>query len=210
VTPARAGLLLAALMVLGRTPLEARMPVHMLVQLPGLLMAGALLVLPPTSQVVTRVMTRVMPAPWAALLFATGVVTTWMIPRALDAAVQSPIVDAIKMLSLVGTGAAGAWAWNRCSTLVRTFALGNSAWMMVTVGMLYLDAPQRLCTTYARSDQQQTGVGLVVLTVVGGALAIWVLVRSDAARTAALNASAMRPTGAPAAEAPRTGQSPRS
>lgn len=41
------------------------------------------------------------------------------------------------------------------------------AWMMATIGMLLLDAPVRLCTSYGSSDQRETGIAMIALTVAG-------------------------------------------
>jgi len=163
------------LAVVARGPLEQTMQRHMLVQLPMLVAAGVLL-----AQAFTR---RQRPAPtstaWnvhgiAGLLLASGVVMTWMIPRALDAAVEHIIIDAAKFASLLAAGAIGATSWRAATTLVRTFVVGNTAWMMATVGMLLLDAPVRLCTSYGASDQRVTGIALVALTIaaIAGALVL--------------------------------------
>jgi hypothetical protein len=70
---------------------------------------------------------------------------------------------------------AGWWlssSWRRLDPEVLLFLMGNLAWMTATAGMLYLDTPQRLCVNYLQDDQQHTGVGLVVLALGLGALAI--------------------------------------
>ena len=52
------------------------------------------------------------------------------------------------------------------------FFIGNIAWMTATAGMLYLETPQRLCVNYLQDDQRHTGIGLVLLAIALGALAI--------------------------------------
>lgn len=42
-----------------------------------------------------------------------------------------------------------------------------SAWMTATVGMLLLDASNRLCVSYQFEDQQLIGYTLIGLTLVG-------------------------------------------
>ena len=58
--------------------------------------------------------------------------------------------------------------------------------MMCSAGMLYLDAPARLCINYLQDDQRQTGLALMLLAIVLGALAL---------------RQAMRPGATPAATA---------
>ena len=48
---------------------------------------------------------------------------------------------------------------------VLLFFAGNLAWMMGTAGMLYLDAPVRLCVNYLQDDQQHTGTALILAAV---------------------------------------------
>lgn len=164
----RAGVLVVAAALVAGDWLMSRMMLHMFVQLPLLFAGGVLLALPRET-------------PWArwnvpvlpAAVFVTGLVMTWMIPRALDGAIEYPAVNAAKVMSLLLAGAAGVRAWARASALVRTFVAGNSVWMMASVGMLYRDAPARLCTSYARSEQQQVGIALISLTVLATALGLW-------------------------------------
>lgn len=169
-------MLLLLIAVFARVPLERSMMLHMLVQLPMLFVAGGLMAREGAGTA------RVHPV--AAFVFATGMWTTWMIPRALDAAVEQPGVDALKAVSLVLAGLLAGRAWRRSSAVVRTFVAGNSAWMMATIGVLYLDTPARLCTSYGRGEQQQTGIALVALTVLTVALGWWHLTRAAPAPTA--------------------------
>ena len=154
--------------VIARSPLEQTMQRHMLMQLPMLFGAGMLLghVVPWRGDV---------RAPWrgwnaqggAGLLFASGVLATWMVPRALDAAVEHAAIDALKVLSLVAAGAIALSSWRVASAIVRTFVIGNMAWMTATIGMLLLDAPVRLCASYGSSDQRETGIAMIALTMAG-------------------------------------------
>ena len=151
-----------------RSPLEQTMQRHMLMQLPMLFGAGMLI----GSAVAPRGAVRAMWRRWnvhgvAGLLFACGVLATWMVPRALDAAVEHLAIDALKLLSLVAAGAIARHSWHVASAIVRTFVLGNMAWMTATVGMLLLDAPARLCTSYGASDQRETGIAMIALTMAG-------------------------------------------
>ncbi|WP_411282115.1 hypothetical protein [Gemmatimonas sp.] len=174
-----------AVTIIARNPLEQTMQRHMLMQLPMLFGAGMLFgyAAPPRKDV------PAMGRGWnvqgvAGLLFASGVLATWMVPRALDAAVEHVAIDALKLLSVVAAGAIALHSWHVASTIVRTFVLGNMAWMTATIGMLLLDTLVRLCTSYGSSDQHETGIAMIALTVAGVAgaavYALWVPRRQPA------------------------------
>lgn len=161
----------------GHAWFEARMMTHMFVQIPLLLTAGVLL----ADGIGRRTDGGERAAsPWslatgiAAFVFVSGVITTWMIPRALDAAVELTVVNVGKVVSLVTAGAVGRRAWHDAPALLRTFIFGNTAWMTATAGMLFLDTPARLCTSYGQSEQRQAGIALIAVTT----LAVLVALRS--------------------------------
>ena len=175
----------AVALLLTRGMFEQTMQRHMLLHLPLLFAQGLLL---------GAATTRPSPAPawyaWnaqgaAGLLLAGGVLMTWMIPRALDAAVEHLAIDVLKAGSLVVAGALAWHSWRMASTIVRTFTLGNTVWMSATIGMLLLDAPTRLCTTYGTSDQRGTGIALIALTIAAavgtGILALYAPARVETA-----------------------------
>src|SRR3546814_9484824 len=85
--------------------LESDMTRHMLLQLPALLLAGALLAsgLPPK---ITRSLAAYNAHGTSGLFFVLLVLSFWMIPRALDEAVLTPEVTLAKFSSLLAAGAA--------------------------------------------------------------------------------------------------------
>jgi hypothetical protein len=144
--------------------LESDMTRHMLLQLPALLLAGALL-----ASGLPRKITRPVAACNAhgttGLLFVLLVLSFWMIPRALDEAVLTPAMALAKFSSLLAAGAALQQSWRPAGTIVQLFFIGNWAAMNATIGLLYQQVPSRLCNVYLLDDQQFTGKGLVVLSV---------------------------------------------
>ena len=127
--------------IIARSPLEQTMQRHMLMQLPMLFGAGMLM----GHTVPLRGDVRAMWRRWnvqgvAGLLVVSGVLMTWMVPRALDAAVEHLAIDALKLLSLVAAGAIALYSWRVASAIVRTFVIGNMAWRTATIWMLLLDA----------------------------------------------------------------------
>ena len=57
------------------------------------------------------------------------------------------------------------------------FVAGNLAWMMASAGMLYIDAPERLCVNYLQGDQRQTGIALVLVAIALGVMALRQMMR---------------------------------
>lgn len=168
-------LLLAALLPGLRQWLEADMARHMLLQFPLLVAAGGLLAssLPAHMR---RAFAHCNAHGLTGLLLAMLVLALWMVPRALDEAVRSTAIDAIKAASLLTAGAALRLSWAPAGPVVQAFFLGSWAWMNATVGTLYLQSPLRLCNAYLSSDQNQAGRGLVVIALAGVA---WWLSRPE-------------------------------
>ena len=182
---AASGLLLLATIGF-RHPLERSMAVHMLVQLPLLLLAGAM-----ASVAVSGFAGgRTTPAAGAfrdtlgklhrALrhqlgqydehgvvgLFAVILTTAyWMIPKALDDALVSRATELGKFGSLLLIGFLLPGILGRANRIIQIFFLGNFSSMMAIVGMLYQDAPARLCNFYLLDDQGVAGQGLVAFAV---------------------------------------------
>lgn len=162
----------AVILLLSATPLrallESRMPAHMLLQLPLLIVAGMLL----------GGGLRAAAAPWlarfdrhgiATILVALFALSFWMLPRSLDAALAAPFVDTLKFLSVPALiGLPAALAWPRLPGVARGFVYGNLLSMLAVLGWLYLAAPVRVCNFYLTGDQALTGKGLLLLAATGG------------------------------------------
>jgi hypothetical protein len=167
VIAAIAGLGLVALLALPwtRQSLESVMILHMLVQIPLLAGAGALMVmdLPGTW--------RARLASWnrngvSGILMAVAASSWWMAPRALDAALASPAMELAKFVSLplfVGAPLALSWSW--LGGIGRGFVIANVLPMWAVVGWLYLAAPVRVCNFYLIEDQAVAGTGLLAASI---------------------------------------------
>ncbi|MCH2241384.1 MAG: hypothetical protein MK041_05520 [Aquabacterium sp.] len=173
--PCWAGALLLALLLCPpvRQLLEARMSLHMLVQFPALMLAGALLATAAPARL------RRMGAAWNAmgiggLAAAALVLAVAMIPRLLDLALVDWRIQAAKVAALLLCGAVLWPSWRAAGWVVQGFFLGNVLAMTGIVGLLYQDTPIRLCNAYRLDDQQHLGQGLVALAI---GLALWWLLR---------------------------------
>ncbi|ODS90387.1 hypothetical protein [Comamonas sp. SCN 65-56] len=195
VTALAPGVALAGLALL-QPWLEQRMFTHMVVELPLLFAIGWWLA-PVRTGTGPAWLRQVNALGLSGFTLALAISTVWMLPLALDAAVLEPAVGLAKVVSVVLSGWLVRLSLRAASVVVQSFFVINWAWMTATAGVLYQEAPQRLCSTYLLGDQTWTGIGLVALTVV--VIAIWMTLAfrtgpRGAARTAVNN---HRPTPLP-------------
>ncbi len=153
--------LLAALMLPPlRHTLEAGMSLHMLVQYPALLLAGALLAAAVPAGLRQRL------SAWNAmgisgLVACALIAAVLMIPRVLDLVLIDWRAEFAKVVARLLAGAVLQPSWRAAGLVVQGFFLGNVLPMTLVVGTLYQDAPLRLCNAYRLDDQQQLGFALV-------------------------------------------------
>ncbi|MFA7436675.1 hypothetical protein [Castellaniella sp.] len=153
-------------------PLTALMSLHMLVQVPLLILAG---VFAQQAWHVARTgRSEVDPGStgWSVneyglpgLLLVSLVAAGWMIPKALDDALLGGAVTWFKYLGLPVCGWILRASVRRANIIIKVFFLGNFCWMSAIVGMVYLDQPVRLCNAYLQDDQEWSGRGLIALAI---------------------------------------------
>lgn len=145
--------------------LEATMTRQMLVQLPLLVLVGWGL------RALVPVRLGAALAPWnrsgiTGIVLASVTAMVWMLPRALDAALEVPWVEVAKFASvplLVGLPLAGSWP--RAGFVVRGVALLETCATALRLGWLYLAVEQPLCVNYLVSDQARLGRLLLALGI---------------------------------------------
>ena len=165
---------------------ESRMALHMLLEFPLLMASGWCLrrwrLQRQPAQRGAAGLERLLDwRGWTGATFVTVVTVVWMVPSMLDAAVLSLPVALFKYLGWWLAGWLLATSWYRMDAEVLMFFAGNLAWMTATAGLLYLEAPSQLCVSYLQDDQQHAGLGLVVLAVAAGGLALRQMMRSGEA-----------------------------
>lgn len=182
ITPARRASVGAVLwLVLALPPLQrvltATMTLQMLVQIPLLVVAGWLV-----AQALPRRLDARLSA-WnrsgvSGLLLASLAAMVWMLPRAMDAAIDDPWVALAKFVSVpLLVGAVLALSWPRMGFVVRGVFLAELVATAFRLGWLYLASPVRLCSNYLLDDQQLLGklllaIGVAVSLVLGWQL-LW-------------------------------------
>ncbi len=149
-----------------RTGLEARLISHVLIQLLGLATAGYLIgvgLRPHFAGLMDR--WNRYGATGLALVISTGAI--WMLPRSIDASLESGLVESVKFVSLpLLLGVPLALSWPRFGTVLRGFLKANFLSMMIFFGWLYIAAPVRLCNSYLIDDQTLLGTAFLVITAV--------------------------------------------
>lgn len=159
-----------------RHGIESRMSLHMLGEFPLLFAAGwsagRLCLRRVQSRRWLRRQRRLDWHGWTSATLASGVALVWMLPSALDAALLVPGVAAAKLASWWLAGWLLADGWRRLDAEVALFFVGNLAWMLATAGLLFVDAPERLCVNYLQDDQRRAGIGLVLWALALGAFAV--------------------------------------
>jgi hypothetical protein len=154
-----------------RHALESMMTLQMLVQIPLLALAGWLLASGTPTWLARRL------DDWnhrgiSGLLLASLAGMVWMLPRAMDAAVDDPRFAVAKFLSVpLLIGAPIALSWPRAGFVVRGVFLTEAIATALRLGWLYLISPERLCSNYLLGDQQLLGK---LLLAVGSAIILFV------------------------------------
>lgn len=149
-----------------RHALQSSMTAQMLLDIPLLAACGWLLAaaVPQT--------TRSALGDWdhggvSGLLLASITGLVWMLPRALDAAVDVPWVGVAKVASVpLLIGLPLGLSWPRMGFVVRGVFMAELIATCFRLGWLYLVSPVRLCSNYLLDDQQRLGEGLLVVGTV--------------------------------------------
>lgn len=148
-----------------RTWLEAMMSTHMLMQIPLLAAIGFVT----AHWLPKRYQESLLTAAGGALpciLLAVFTSSYWMLPRAMDAALSSMLIETVKFISLPAlVGLPLALAWKRLSSIGRGFVWTNFISMLAVIGWLYIAAPVRVCNNYLVEQQSDTGWLMVILAV---------------------------------------------
>lgn len=151
--------------------LEAQMVLHLLFQLPALVLLGWLAA-------------EMLPQSWhqranqynhhglTGVVLITTLGLFWMLPSALDAALESDCYALAKVLSMLLIGASWSLTRRCIHPLVKGVFLLELWAMLGRFGYLFKVSPDRLCNNYLLGEQQLVGNILLILSIAIGAL--WV------------------------------------
>lgn len=169
-----------------RRALEATMTLQMLVQIPLLALSGWWMAPFLTRRAIDAL------SGWnrsgiSGVVLVSLAAVVWMLPRALDAALEAPWVEIAKFASVpLLIGVPLAISWPNAGFVVRGVWLVEIVAMAFRLGWLYMVSPVRLCSNYLLSDQQLLGkivlgIGVAICLLVGWKL-MWGRIDIDAAR----------------------------
>jgi hypothetical protein len=148
----------------GRSLIEQSMAWHMVVQMPILFAGGWFLM------VGARDLSKRSPRSWnqfglTGFIAAQFIITYWMLPISIDRAVVMPQVDALKLLSLMASGALIQTSVSRSPVVLQLFFVGYIVSMLISTGVYLATTERRLCNAYSMESQLSAGYGVVALGV---------------------------------------------
>lgn len=156
-----------------RVFIQSSMTLHMLFQIPMLILAGYVL---KTQSNASYSLTESF-AQWLWIYLAG---LFWMLPISLDKALLYPMWDIFKIISLLITGATLKVVFQSHRVLA-LFFIGSTAMMLFFVGSYYQETDVRLCNAYLIESQQATGSGLIVAASLLLAFLFWKIQQALAA-----------------------------
>lgn len=144
-----------------RSWMEASMVLHMGVQIPLLVVAGV--------SIGMSILARRpdLGCKWngygiAGILTVLFTVLFWMLPRNLDAALNSTAFEITKFLTLpLLAGVPLALSWPRLPLIGKGIVWSNFLAMLFVLAWLYLEAPVRVCNNYLINEQARLGAYLL-------------------------------------------------
>jgi hypothetical protein len=158
-------LLLLLVLVFTRDWLQAHMARHMLLQMPALALAGWLIHRASGDQL-QNLLSRWNHEGLAGFILVQCVAGFWMVPRALDLALNSPGMELAKYISWIIAGVLLKQSMLQSHVMVQLFMLGNISMMTAAVSDVFANFPGRLCNAYGLTEQAETAKGMLLLLAV--------------------------------------------
>ena len=156
--------------------LEASMTLQMLVQIPLLALAGWWL-RPLLPRRVSDSLAGWNRSGITGFVLASLAAMVWMLPRAMDAALEVPWVEVAKFTSVpLLIGLPLTLSWPRAGFVVRGVFLVEVIATAFRLGWLYLFSPERLCSNYLLGDQQWLGKIMLAIGATTSLFLAWKLV----------------------------------
>ncbi|MBS4219206.1 hypothetical protein KHA96_12850 [Bacillus sp. FJAT-49711] len=148
-----------------KNSLESIMILHMLVQLPLLILVGWLigkLLLKKYNGFFTKWNKNGIPG----MLMVVIITTYWMLPRILDEALSVWSIELFKFIGLPClVGVLLRDSWKKIQAAGKSFIFLNYISMFGLMSWLYIDSPIQICNNYLEIEQQMLGWGFLMVTV---------------------------------------------
>ncbi|WP_203247084.1 hypothetical protein [Sporosarcina beigongshangi] len=143
--------------------LESIMILHMLVQIPLLIITGWLVgqfVVDKYRSFFTKWNDDGVPG----VLIFVFITMYWMLPRAMDEALGIWYIELFKFVSLPLAGLVFHDSWRKLQIPGKSFIFLNYISMFGLMGWLYVDSPIQLCNNYLALEQKILGWGFLFIT----------------------------------------------
>lgn len=138
--------------------LDVVMARHALIQIPSLLLCGYLAGIKINTLSFN-------PYGLSGLIFFTGTLIFWMIPRSLDSTVLFNSIDQIMHLNMFVAGFFLRSSISLIPFMVKVVYLIQFIAMCAALGILYLSINSWLCAVYTIEQQKETGRGLLFISI---------------------------------------------
>lgn len=103
----------------------------------------------------------------SGIIVATFTLAFWMIPNWMELGVTNTLTQLTKHLSiLLLVGLPLGASWSQSNFIIRGFVKIELLSMLLRLGWIYLISPTRLCNIYSLNEQNQLGIGLLILAMV--------------------------------------------
>jgi len=146
-----------------RNFLESSLILHMLIQIPALILAGWFMGRNLKSNMMQDWNEDGLPGLFISLVF----ILFWMIPRWLDASLNETLWEILKFITIpLLIGVPLGMSWFRMSGFTRAVVWTNGISMLVVVGWLYISSPIRVCNNYLVNQQEEFGYAAMILALV--------------------------------------------
>ena len=149
---------------------ESSMVLHMLVQLPLLMICGLVIA---RFGGIKRLLNAIDPAGYASAVLASGWLIFWMLPINLDAAQNDIFFRLLKVLSLPLLGITAYWAWVRLGGVGRGVLVLEAWAMLMRTGWIFMISPEQICANYLPFEQHMTGQ---ILLQTGALIAVFIII----------------------------------
>ena len=165
------GLVLLLALPFSVQELESGLSLHLLVQMPLLVLAGYLIGLA-FGRRWRRTLDAYNDHGIPGMLMVSLAMAFWMLPRSLDLVLASPAMELTKFVSLpLLIGLPLSLSWSRLPVIGRGFIAANLISMLAVLGWLHLASPMRLCNYYLLDQQRILGWALLLLAA--AVLVVW-------------------------------------
>ncbi|ADU30580.1 hypothetical protein [Evansella cellulosilytica] len=145
--------------------LESIMIIHMHMQMPLLIISG-FLIAPIFQKMFPLFFSKWNENGTPGILLFVLIMIYWMIPRTMDDALTSDIVQLFKFISLTFlAGVPLRDSWKKITNKIKTFIIIFFTITFYAMGIVYISWPDQLCNNYLIIEQITLGWGFITMAI---------------------------------------------